>query len=129
VVTHDDVQDSQENGEPKFLRTQKAVGVGMPFSTFDVVGVANDYENPSHLVQVRVGLIKVNTKLHTATPSHPTKRWCFSNTLWYVLDNTLITQLLKRTASTHLRIQGKALKTEIMIKTLVIIPLAITAGC
>jgi hypothetical protein len=31
--------------------------------------------------------------------------------------------------TTHLRIHGKALKTEMMMKTLVMMPLAMTAGC
>jgi hypothetical protein len=31
--------------------------------------------------------------------------------------------------TTYLRIHGKALKTEMMMKTLVMMPLAMTAGC
>lgn len=42
---------------------------------------------------------------------------------------SMVSQSYTLVGTTHLRTQGKALRTEMMMKTLVMIPLAITAGC
>jgi hypothetical protein len=49
------VQDSHEDREPELLRAEEGVGVGVVFSGFDVVGVAEDDEYPCHLVHVNKG--------------------------------------------------------------------------
>jgi hypothetical protein len=46
------VQDGHEDCEPELLRAEEGVGVGVVFSSFDVVGVAEDDEYPCHLVHV-----------------------------------------------------------------------------
>lgn len=47
--TFGDIQYCHEDGEPQLLGTEEGVRVAAPFSALDVVGVAQDDEDPGHL--------------------------------------------------------------------------------
>jgi hypothetical protein len=63
-------QDGHEHGKPEFLRAQKRVGIGVPFTALDVVEVAHDNKDPGHLEAVSILLRCYGTFL-THSKSEP----------------------------------------------------------
>ena len=49
------LQDCHESSEPKFLRTEQAVGLNIPLPSFDIVKISQDHETPCHLLRVSSG--------------------------------------------------------------------------
>jgi hypothetical protein len=125
-----DLQDCHEDGKPELLRTEEAVGVAPPLAALDVVGVSHDHEYPGHLRRVseNVGLVVGWVIYGKAQPSYESVM---------LLEDIMVgaEQRVSRwycglgSSITDLRTQGKALSTEMMMKTFVMMPLAITAGC
>jgi hypothetical protein len=48
-MERDSVQDSHEHCKPQLLCADQGVCISMPFTAFDVVKVAQDHKDPSHL--------------------------------------------------------------------------------
>lgn len=79
-----DLQNRYKHREPELLRTEQRIGIGSPLSELQIVTIPQDHKTPGSLVLVSI-LFAVVQEGHTAMPSHPMKRWCLSNMLWWVL--------------------------------------------